>query len=400
MILCEDSQNPTPGGLPVKKTLLQLIAVALLAWTWNAPVNAQNSQPYAVTAPVAESRVASVSQTAVSSLSNLPEADTFIFINPRRILNEAAPRVLQEKELADMRNGFEQAKQFTGVDPTKIDFIVLAVRFRKPSAELAFLPPELMAVAGGEFSADGLLALAKGALGDKLREQSYGAKTLSLMTVDPLVKEAEKNPMLKSFTEIGVVPLNSSTIAVGTTAYLKAAVDAAAGNGRISPESLASLLRDPNALISFAGSPLGSFSKTFGLLGTEANARAPRCDSKFGDFYAAVTMDATNFMLRGFMNADNPDTAKIINNLIAGLLRQASSSMKDATAQIAFKKLTVTAQENEVVLNADFPHDMVAEFLKKQMQAKKASDPQSTVEGSTPAKKPARRKRARRGSKP
>lgn len=384
----------------MKKTLLQLIALALLVWTWNAPVTAQNSQPYAVSVPVVESNVASISQAGMSSLSNLPEADTFIFINPRRILNEAAPRVLQAKELADMRNAFEQAKQATGVDPTKIDYIVLAVRFRKPSAELAFLPPELMAVAGGDFSADSLLALAKGALGDKLRDQTYGAKTLSLMTVDPLVKEAEKNPMLKSFTEIGVVPLNSSTIAVGTTPYLKAAVDAAAGNGRISPESLASLLRDPNALISFAGSPLGSFSKTFGLLGTEANARAPRCDSKFGDFYAAVTMDATNFMLRGFMNADNPDTAKIINNLISGLLRQASSSMQDATTQSALRKLTITAQENEVVFNADFPHEMVAEFLKKQMEAKKAA-PQPTVESSTPpAKKPTRQRRPRRGSKP
>ena len=383
----------------MKKTLLQLIALALLAWNWNAPVTAQNSQPYAVSVPVAESPVASVSQTGVSSLSNLPEADTFIFINPRRILNEAAPRVLQQKELDDMRNAFEQAKQATGVDPTKIDYIVLAVRFRKPSAELAFMPPELMAVAGGDFSADSLLALAKGALGEKLRDQSYGTKTLSLMTVDPIVKEAEKNPVLKSFTEIGVVPLNSSTIAVGTTAYLKAAVDAEAGNGRISPESLASLLRDPNALISFAGTPLASFSKTFGLLGTEANARAPRCDSKFGDFYAAVTMDATNFMLRGFMNADNPDTAKIINNLISGLLRQASSSMQDATTQSALRKLTITAQENEVVFNADIPHQMVVDFMKKMQTKKEASA--TTVESSTPpAKKPTRQRRPRRGSKP
>lgn len=379
----------------MKKTLLQLIALILLIWTWNASVTAQNSQPSAVSGPVAESHVTSVSQTAVSSLSNLPEADTLIFLNPRRILTEAAPRVLQEKELADMRTAFEQARQFTGVDPTKIDFIVLAVRFRKPSAELAFMPPELMAVAGGDFSSDGLIALAKGALGEKLREESYGAKTLSLMTVDPIVKEAEKNPILKSFTEIGVVPLNSSTIAIGTTAYLKAAVDAAAGNGRIGAESLASLLRDPNALISFAGSPLGSFSKTFGLLGTEANARAPRCDSKFGDFYAAVTMDATNFMLRGAMNADNPDTAKIMNNLIQGLLRQASSSMPDATAQSAFKRLAISAQENEVVLHADIPHAMVAEFLKKQMEPKK-TEPTPTVESSAPVKKPTRGRRPRR----
>ena len=382
----------------MKKTLLQLIAITLLVWTWNAPATAQNSQPYAVSVPVAESHVASVSQTGVSALSNLPEADTLIFINPRRILNDAAPRVMPEKELAEMRAVFEQAKQFAGVDPTKVDYIVLAIRFRKPSAELAFMPPEFMAVAGGDFRADAPLAHATGGAGGKLREETYGTKTLGLMTIDPIVKEAEKNPMLKSFTEIAVVPLNSSTIAVGTPAYLKAAVDAAAGNGRISPESLASLLRDPNALISIAGSPLASFAKTFGLLGTEANARAPRCDTKFGDFYGAVTMDATNFLLRGAMNADNPDTAKIMNNLISGLLRTAASSVQDPSAQSVFRKLTITAQENEVVLNADIPHEMVVEFMKK-MQAKKAAPP-TTGESSTPAKRPAGRKRSRRGSKP
>jgi len=57
---------------------------------------------------------------------------------------------------------------------------------------------------------------------------------------------------------------------------LKAAIDAEEGNKRISSESLNSLLRDPSALISMAGSPLTSFSKALGLLGTEANARAPR----------------------------------------------------------------------------------------------------------------------------
>ena len=36
--------------------------------------------------------------------------------------------------------------------------------------------------------------------------------------------------------------------------------------------ALNSLVRDPNALISFAGTPWGSFAKSFGMLGTETNA--------------------------------------------------------------------------------------------------------------------------------
>ena len=383
----------------MNKTFLQLLACILLFLAANAPVVAQNSpQALAVNGPVSAPPLAAVSQTGLTSLSNLPEADTFIFINPRRILNEAAPRLMPEKDLAEMRSAFEQAKQFAGFDPTKVDYIVLAVRFRKPSAELAFMPPEYMAVASGDFSSESLLGLARSASGGKVRDETYGGKTLGLMTIDPIAKEAEKNPVLKSFSEVAIVSLNPTTLAVGTTAYLKAAVDAAAGNGRISPESLASLLRDPNALISIAGSPLGSLSKSFGLLGTEANARAPRCDSKFGDFYAAVTMDATNFMLRGAMNADNPDTAKIINSLLSGLLRQAASSVPDMTAQSVFKTLTVTPQENEVVLHADIPQQMVVDFIKEKMTPKK----QEAVAGEStpPVKTPAVKRRTRRRPKP
>ena len=72
---------------------------------------------------------------------------------------------MPEKELAEMRSAFEQAKQFAGLDPTKVDYIVLAVRFRKPSAELAFMPPEYMAVASGDFSSESLLGLARSASG-------------------------------------------------------------------------------------------------------------------------------------------------------------------------------------------------------------------------------------------
>ena len=38
-------------------------------------------------------------QTATSSLANLPEADTLIYINPQRILNEALPKFLRRKIL-------------------------------------------------------------------------------------------------------------------------------------------------------------------------------------------------------------------------------------------------------------------------------------------------------------
>jgi hypothetical protein len=354
----------------------------------------QNSQPTAQNASTATAPDSS-SQTVLGSLANLPESDTLIYINLQRILNEAVPKVMPEKDLANMRSAFDEISQNAGIDPSKVDYIVIAVRFRKPSAELNFVPPEFMVVSSGHFSADSLMILAKATAKDKLRDEKYGSKTLGVLTIEAIAKQTEKNPLLRSFSEMAIVPLNANSIAVGTTGYLKAAVDAADGRGRISTESLNSLLRDPSALLSISGSPLTSFSKSFGLLGTETNARDSRCDSKFGDFYAAITMDATNFMLRGAMNADNPDTAKIIKSLLSNLLQQAAGSVPDRTAQSVLKTLSITPQDNEVVLRADIPQEMIIEFIREQMKPKQ--------EVSAPVKTPApaaKRRHTHRRTKP
>jgi hypothetical protein len=375
----------------VKKTTFRLLAFVLLVLLTTTSALAQTTLTIAENGRLSTAANKGVSQTVLSSLSTLPEADTLIYFNSQRILNEAAPRLMPEKDLADMRKAFADVKQSAGVDPSKVDYVLIAVRFRKPTAELSFMPPEFLAVASGDFSADSLVVLARLAADGKLRDEKYGTKTLGLMTIDPIAKEAEKNPILKSLSEVGVVPLNATTIAVGTTAYLKAAVDAGDGQGRISPESLNSLLRDPTALVSIAGSPLTSFSKSFGLLGTEANARPPRCDSRFGDFYAAITMDAANFMLRGALNADNPDTAKIIHSLFGGLLQQAISSVPDKTAQTALKSLSITPQDNEIVLRADVPQQTVLDFIKEQTAPKK----REAAPPAKPVRKPVVRRRKR-----
>jgi hypothetical protein len=372
----------------VNRTFPLLLTVTLLLALATAAA-AQNPQSISASAPATATASA---QDIRSVLATMPEADTLVYINPRRIINEAAPRVMSETDLANMRKTFTDMNQFAGVDPTKLDFIVMAVRFRKPSSDLKFAPPEFMAMTSGDFSADALLNLARMASEGKLRDEKYGSKTLSIMTIDPIVKESEKNPFLKSFSEVGVVLLNANAIAVGTPAYLRAAVDAADGNGRISRESLNSLLRDSTVLASAAGSPFNSFAKSFGIMGTETNPRPPKCDSNLGDFYVALTMDATNFMLRGAMGADNPDTATIMNNLLSGFLRQATSFVPDKTGQSVISSLQLTARDNEVVLSADVPQQTVIDFIKSKSQPKKE---EAAASAKPPVKKPVRRKRRR-----
>jgi hypothetical protein len=335
-------------------------------------------------------------QSATTVLSSLPEADTIIYASPQRILNDAAPKVISASELAKLRASFVDIKKNLGVDPASIDVVAIAVRFHKPAADLSFVPPDLLAVVSGDFSADSMLTLAGVFLQDNARAEKYGSKTLTIMKIDPIAEAAQKNPLLKSFVEMGAVALNSNTLAVGNISYVKAAVDASEGTGRISSEVLNSLLRDPNALVSAAGSPLTAFAKSFGIMGTQ-NTKRESCPTHFGDFYAAITMDGTNFNLRGAMNTDNPDTAKIINGLLASVLQPAIGLDPRQGRPGGVEGDQDDAEGKRDRWEADVPQQVVATMLREQTQAK-PSPPTEAKPTETSTKKPVTkpRRRARR----
>lgn len=334
-------------------------------------------------------------KASVGADINLPEADTLIYINARRILNEAVPRFAPPAEVAKMRQEFASFKQSLGVDPAEIDYVVVAARFRKPSAELSFVPPEFMLVAGGDFGAEALAGFAQILLGDSAREESYGEKNLTLFRIDPIAKEAEKLDFLKSFAEMAVVALSPSKIGIGTPGYLKAAIDAEQGQDRINQEALNSLMRDPQVLLSIVGLPLNSFAKSLGLLGVEGEAGGANCTSSFGNFYAAVTMDQSHFKLRGAMNADNPNTAKIINGLFSGFLQQALSSIPDKSIQSIVSNVVMNAEGHEVLLQADLSQQALISFITEQMKSGEAKATATKPAVKAPVKR--RTPRRRRG---
>ena len=329
-------------------------------------------------------------QSITTSLSALPEADTLIYFSPRRILNDVAPKLLPQTEVEKMRANFEEIKKSIGVDPSKLDYATIGIRFHKPTAELNFVPPDFLIVAAGDLGADALATMARLYLQDKARDEKYGSKTITFVKIDDIAAASEKNPILKSFVEPGLVALTPTTIAIGNGPYLKAAIDAIDGKGRISETVIASLLRDPNALISVAGSPLAALTRSIGMRGTETTPRASTCETKFGDFYGAVSLDNNIFRLRGALNADNPDTAKILSNLVLSLWPVATSTMTADDTQALMKLLKLEPREDEVIVEADIPQDTVVKFIHQQMTPPRPATPAAAT---TPAKKPVHKRR-------
>ncbi len=305
-----------------------------------------------------------VAQSVSASLASLPEADVLIYVSPQRILNDAAPRVVPPADITKMREVFADLKKGAGIDPSTLEYLVIAVRFQKPASDLSFVAPDVMAVVGGDFSSESLLTLAQLQLQDKIRVEKHGSKSISLMKIDPIADMVQKMPMLKPFTEIGAVPLSATSLAIGNLRYLKSAIDAADGTGRINPATLESVLRNPNTLIAASGTPITALAKSFGLYGLENTARESRCDTTLGNFYAAVTLEGTNFSVRGAMNTDNPDTAKIIYNLFSMLMKQGIEAVPDKQAQTILQSLKMSPRESEIVWEADIPEKVVADYFK------------------------------------
>ena len=344
---------------------------------------------------------AAFSQAIPAPLTNLPEADVLIYISPQRTISDFLPKVMPAKEIAEMQTAFADMKKSVGVDPSTIEYVVIALRFHRPAGDLSFVPPDVMAVVGGDFSSESLLTMAQLALQDKLVTEKHGSKTISSMVVDPIAKQAEKTPLLKPFVNVGAVALTPNSLAIGNLGYIKAAADAAeTGTGRIKPQTIQSLMRDPNVFMAATGAPFLAFARSFGLLGTETASREGRFDTDFGNFYAAAVISGANYSMRGAMHADNPDTAKIITNLLSSLMnmdefkqgfREATAAgptpIPDKAVQAMLQSFKMTAKESEVVFEADVPIQVFADMIREQMKPKK--DEAAT---STAPKKPATRR--------
>jgi hypothetical protein len=338
---------------------------------------------------------AAFAQVIPAPLANLPDADVLIYISPQRTLNEFIPKVMPAADVTQMQTAFADMKKAVGVDPATVEYVVIALRFHRPATDLSFVPPDVMAVVGGDFSSESLLTLAQLALQDKVLTEKHGSKTISFMTVDPIAKQAEKTPLLKPFVNVGAVALSPNSLAIGNYGYIKAAAEAAeTGTGRIKPETLQSLLRDSTVLMAATGAPLTAFARSFGLLGTETASREGRFDTNFGNFYSAAVISGANFSLRGAMHADNPDTAKIITNLLSSLMKTDVGPISDKTAQAIMKSLKLTARESEVLIEADIPLQMIVDFIREQTKPK--VDPPATSAPKKPApRRPATRTKRR-----
>jgi hypothetical protein len=321
-------------------------------------------------------------QDARSALTNFPESQAVLYINARRLINEAAPTVLPPEVL---QKGLAEAKQF--IDLNGLEYVIAGARL-KGDMSLKQLP-EFLLIVRGNFSADALLSGARMMGQDMYTQETVGTKNISVFTLNKPAPagggQARKNFPID---QIAATALDANTIAIGIPAYLKDAMETSSAGGvrpRLKPELVDLALRDANTLVSLVADIPPGISQQIRALGAPPNAEMERMVDAVRQVQMAVNMQPSVFGVQSIIRMDDAEKASALSGLInMGLgfakgelqkdLQKASESSKaDLTALMrVVETLTNTARGNEVELNVSFQQAGLADVLKRQFAAKKA----------------------------
>ncbi|HEY0083853.1 MAG TPA: hypothetical protein VGB61_13750 [Pyrinomonadaceae bacterium] len=350
--------------------------------------------------------VAVRAQDARGALTNFPESQAVLYINARRLINEAAPSVVPPEAL---NKALAEARQF--IDLNGLEYVIAGARL-KGDMSLKQMP-EFLLIVRGTFSAEGLLSGARMLGQDMYTQETVGTKTVSLFTLNKPAADggAGQSPKKFPIDQIAAVALDANTIAIGIPAYLRDALDASTGGTRprLKPELVDLAMRDANSLVSLVSDIPAGMSQHIRALGAPPNAEMESMVDAVRQVQLALNMQPTTFGVQSIIRMDDPAKASALSGLVnvgVGFLKgeiqkelqkvSNSSKAETAAALRVLESLTNTARGNEVELNVSFQQAALADLIKQLATAKK---PQATAiapgakKGAAAKRRPARPRR-------
>jgi hypothetical protein len=325
-----------------------------------------------------------------AAASALPPSDFVISIDVQRALSEMLPGVLSGNPalLAKFNAHIEEFEKKTGINPRVFESVAIGGNLN-PMALAGQHNPSGVVIARGHFESDKLLSAAFEAASKQCQfekeEQQYEGKTIFLIsTVKPL-KDAAKDSAptiqgqhsvlvsasLPSNDKFAVVALDPSTIAVGSLESVRATIDASLKHNYVDAELVQMATQTPNAVVGFSGKiPQSASEKS-----SAQNAGNPFAKyltsvrGFYGSFGISGNEAETIIALRTETAEQAHDIGQAINSLKVlasfGISQAAGtgSPQHDAMAA-ALKGLSVTAQDNEVRIDARIPQAIIAPFMR------------------------------------
>ncbi len=340
------------------------------------------------------------------ALSTFPDSQAVLFVNVKRVLGEALPRILPA---AEYKKIIAEPQKF-GFDVRTVDYAVAGVRFSNPPSPSGL--PEFVVLLKGTFNADSLLTLARLGLNAQKelpwRQETHGGHTVEIIDIEKAMggepKEGEqKKP--SPYPEIAIAALDANTLVAGVPAYVRATIDSVTGGQGQLRSGLVDLgARDPQALWSLSAElPPGlvEYAKKFGM---PANSEAEQMIGWFKQISLSNGMDALNFTMRAAVGTDSAEHASALSGIVQMGLRAAQSAAEadiakkkakpaeSRQAQIALNALRTFSNQTEgntLLLGVSVPQSAVSEIVRKEFVKK----PATATKRKATRRRPARRKR-------
>lgn len=288
-----------------------------------------------VAAQTATTQSADVAQL----LGQLPDSEAVMFVDAKRLFSDALPLLTNNNpaQLAQINSQIERFRQQTGIDARSFDVFAVSLDFSPkitslfPPKGTLTLDPVVLAQSSSSNSAQILAAARKAA------QSSIGGKPVPVTTRDKKYKNREILTVrvddatrvfglfdLKN-REVSIVALDDTTVAIGNLDAVRDAIAAFDGGKRVDPKIAQLAVRNPNAVMGFAGVVPNYVSSRI-KFGTDELSRPFR---ELRGFYGSMETGQSNFILLTNLQTtgataatDLSRTINLIKDFVPGLIEQ------------------------------------------------------------------------------
>jgi hypothetical protein len=300
------------------------------------------------------------STSSVAPLNLLPASDAVAFIDVKRLINEAAPKVLADNpaKLAEFNADIDQLKTKTGIDARSFDRVAIGMRYTHPTPTVT--KTETVAVARGSFNAGALLAAARVASKGKYQEQNYKGTTIYIFDLRGQAPTVPGVPV--RISELAATSLDANTLVIGDVEGVRATLDASRGAGRVNNDLAQLASRTPNAIIGFSANVPAEMTKGLDV----NNDEIARILGTIRQAYGAVGTTQNGFDMLMVARTEQPDQARSLSETLlalkqfGGLVVSQLPADLGKVAQNTLDSLKITADGTDAsiwleVLQSDIP---------------------------------------------
>lgn len=298
---------------------------------------------------------ATAAAATAGPLNLLPPSDVVAFVNVKRLITEAAPKIFADNptKLAEFNADIDKFRTQTGLDARSFSTIAVGLRYQSPAPGVT--TADTVVIAQGTFNAGALVAAGRLASKGKYQEEKYNDATIYIFTINDQVTVA--GLMSMRVKELAVTTLDTNTLVLGELPAVRATLDAnrkrAAG---INSDLVTLATRSPNALIGFSanvppsvsqGVTIGNFDEISKLISSIRQA------------YGTIGTTNTGFDMMAVARTENATQAQSLSETLTalkqfgGVVAGQLPAETNKLAMNALDSLKIGAQGNETSIRLE-----------------------------------------------